>query len=92
MGLINLATERNRSLGLTAGALVVSGLGNRRALTPTRRGESNNMTDQLKRATRGAAEFGAPPKTFHVGPDAAVDFGTGDNPFDGATFTHWTRD
>jgi len=40
-----------------------------------------------------AAEFGgAPPKVWNVGEDAAVDFGTGRNPFENATFTHWTRD
>jgi hypothetical protein len=41
-----------------------------------------------------AAEHGAPPKVFHVGPDAAVDFGSGSDrhPFDGITITHWTHD
>jgi hypothetical protein len=47
------------------------------------------MHDPLEKAIRDAAEFGAPPKTFHVGPDATVEFGTGHNPFDGATFTAW---
>lgn len=51
------------------------------------------MHDPLADAIQRAAEFGAPPKTFNVGPDAAVDFGTNaHNSFDGATFTHWTRD
>jgi hypothetical protein len=48
------------------------------------------MQDPLEQAVRDAAEFGgAPAKRFHVGPDAAVDFGSGRNPFDGATFTAW---
>uniref|UniRef100_A0AB39U1X3 Uncharacterized protein n=1 Tax=Mycolicibacterium phage Alyssa1 TaxID=3240801 RepID=A0AB39U1X3_9CAUD len=50
------------------------------------------MQDLLEQAIRDAAEFGAPPKTFDLGADAAVDFGTGRNPFDGATFTHWSQD
>ncbi|CAN5578950.1 hypothetical protein BH09ACT8_BH09ACT8_27160 [soil metagenome] len=50
------------------------------------------MYDQLEQAIRHAAEHGAPPKTFDVGPDAAVEFGTGRNPFDGMQVTHWTRD
>jgi hypothetical protein len=50
------------------------------------------MQNPLEQAITDAAEFGAPPKTFHVGLDAAVDFGIGRDPFDGATFTHWTRD
>lgn len=50
------------------------------------------MHDQLIEAIKRAAEFGAPPKTFHVGPDTAVEFGTGPNPFDGATVTSWSHD
>jgi hypothetical protein len=48
----------------------------------------------LEQAVLAAAEdsIATPPKTFHVGPEAAVDFGADRNPFDGATFTHWTRD
>ncbi|MCV7150684.1 hypothetical protein [Mycolicibacterium pyrenivorans] len=45
--------------------------------------------DALEHAVRDAAEFGAPPKTFHVGPDAAVNFGTGPNPFDHMQVTAW---
>lgn len=48
------------------------------------------MEDPIAEAVERAAEFGAPPKTFYVGPDAAVEFGTGPNPFDGMTVTHWT--
>ncbi|MFA5707390.1 hypothetical protein [Mycolicibacterium sp.] len=48
------------------------------------------MHDQLEQAILAAAESGAPPKVFHVGPDAAVDFGTGNgHPFDGVTLTAW---
>ena len=50
------------------------------------------MQDQLTEAVERAAEFGAPPKMFHAGPDATVEFGTGRNPFDRMTITHWTRD
>jgi len=50
------------------------------------------MQDQLEQAIRDAAEFGAPPKTFEVGEDAAVEFGAGRDPFDGMQITHWTRD
>lgn len=47
------------------------------------------MHDQLTEAVERAAEFGAPPKTFHVGPHAAVEFGTGPNPFDHMQVTAW---
>ena len=57
------------------------------------------MHDQLTEAIERAAEFGAPAKTFHVGPEAALDFGPGRDPFDGMTVTswvttatHWTAD
>ncbi|MGE2737350.1 hypothetical protein [Mycolicibacterium vaccae] len=51
------------------------------------------MTDRLTEAVKRAAEFGAPPKLWQVGPDAAVALGvdTGE-PFDGITITHWTHD
>lgn len=48
------------------------------------------MQDQLAEAVERAARYGAPPKTFHVGPDAAVAFGTEADPFDGLTLTHWS--
>lgn len=48
------------------------------------------MTDPLEEAVRTAAEYGAPPKTFRISPNAYVDFGTGRNPFDGMTVTDWT--
>ncbi|MBB2992146.1 hypothetical protein FHR72_003642 [Mycolicibacterium iranicum] len=47
------------------------------------------MYDQLEQAILTAAEGGAPPKTFHVGPDAAVDFSSGGHPFDGLQITAW---
>ncbi|BBZ27866.1 hypothetical protein MMAD_21610 [Mycolicibacterium madagascariense] len=47
------------------------------------------MYDQLEQAVLAAAESGAPPRTFDVGPDAAVEFGTGRNPFDGLQITAW---
>lgn len=50
------------------------------------------MQDQLERAVLDAAEFGAPAKTFQVGPDAAMDFGNGANPFEHMTVTHWSVD
>lgn len=50
------------------------------------------MHDQLERAVLDAAEFGAPAKTFEVGPDAAVDFGDGRCPFEHMTITHWSVD
>ena len=45
--------------------------------------------DPIAEAAERAAEYGAPPRTFHVGPDAAVNLGTGGNPFDGMTVTAW---
>ncbi|MFF0541742.1 hypothetical protein [Prescottella sp. R16] len=49
--------------------------------------------DALTEAVVRAAEHGAPPRTFHVGPDAVVDFGTGrSHPYDDLTITHWTED
>lgn len=50
------------------------------------------MNDPIAEAIERAAEFGSPPKGWHVGPDAAVNFGTGHNPFDGMTVTHWSVD
>lgn len=47
------------------------------------------MQNQLERAVLNAAEFGAPAKTFQVGSDAAIDFGTGPNPFDHMQVTAW---
>lgn len=45
--------------------------------------------NQLEKAVLAALEHGAPAKTWNVDPDAAVDFGTGRNPFDGMTITAW---
>lgn len=50
-----------------------------------------NMNDPIAEAAVRAAEDGAPPRSFDVGPDAAVTLG-GSHPFDGLTVTHWTRD
>lgn len=53
------------------------------------------MHDPIAEAVLAAAEHGAPPKTWHVGPDAAVDldaYSPGRHPFDGMTVTHWTDD
>jgi hypothetical protein len=47
------------------------------------------MHDQLEQAILDAAERGSPPKVWHVGPDAAVEFGTGRNPFDGLVLAWW---
>lgn len=47
------------------------------------------MNDPLERAVQDAAEFGAPPKLWHIGQDAAVDFGPGPNPFDHLQVTAW---
>ncbi len=47
------------------------------------------MHDQLTEAVERAAIDGAPPKTFHVGQDATVDFGTGPNLFDHMQVTAW---
>lgn len=46
----------------------------------------------LERAALAAAEGGAPAKTYEVGPDAAVEFGTGPNAFEHMTITHWSVD
>lgn len=50
------------------------------------------MQDRLSKAVEAAVRHGAPPKVWHVGPDAAVDFGAGRNPFDGMQLTHWSVD
>jgi hypothetical protein len=50
------------------------------------------MEDPIAEAVERAVEFGAPPMTFHVGPNAAAHFGTGRNPFDGMVLTHWSHD
>jgi hypothetical protein len=47
------------------------------------------MQDQLERAIRDAAEFGAPAKTWLVPETAEVEFGTGRNPFANSTFVWW---
>ena len=51
------------------------------------------MTDPIAEAAERAAEFGAPPKTFHVGPNAVIQLaeGTGHLLTD-ATITHWSED
>lgn len=48
--------------------------------------------DELAEAVKRAAAEGAPAKTWDVGPEVSFDYGTGRNPFDGMTVTHWTRD
>lgn len=48
------------------------------------------MQDPIAEAVERAAEYGAPARTYHVDPDAAVEFGTGPNPFDGMTITAWS--
>lgn len=45
--------------------------------------------NQLEQAALAAAEGGAPARTYEVGPDAAVEFGTGRNPFDGMVLSAW---
>ena len=53
------------------------------------------MKDQIAEAVVKAAELGgAKPKTWHVGPQAAVMFSDGptSHPFDGMTVTHWSVD
>lgn len=46
---------------------------------------------ELINAVLGAAEHGAPPRVFEVGPNADVRFGDAPmrHPFEGATFTTW---
>lgn len=50
------------------------------------------MQDQLTEAIERAAEHGAPPRVWTISPDAEIEYGTGRNPFDGMTITHWTVD
>lgn len=50
------------------------------------------MTDPIAEAAERAAEFGAPPKVWSVGPYAAVNLGDGRHPFDGMSVTSWTVD
>ena len=40
-------------------------------------------------AVEAAINGGTPAKVFHVGPDAAVAYSNGANPFDGMTVTAW---
>ncbi|WP_236723112.1 hypothetical protein, partial [Mycobacterium avium] len=60
--------------------------------------EEREHMNQLGQAVLDVAERSArgdyvPPKIWHVGEDAAVDFGTGNgHPFDGLTITHWSVD
>lgn len=51
--------------------------------------EEHHMTNALEQAALDAAEHGAPPKVWDMPETAAVEFATGRNPFDGATFTAW---
>ena len=50
------------------------------------------MIDPIAEAVERAAIDGAPPKVWHVGPDAEVEFGNGPQPFEHMSVTHWTRD
>lgn len=49
--------------------------------------------NQLTEAIEAAAHYGAPPKVWHVGPEAAIELaeGTG-HLLDGATIAHWSTD
>jgi hypothetical protein len=50
-------------------------------------------SDKLEQAIMDAAEYGAPAKTFHIGPGAVIQLaeGTGHLLTD-ATITHWSVD
>ncbi|MBS1690762.1 MAG: hypothetical protein JST91_00825 [Actinobacteria bacterium] len=49
--------------------------------------------NQLEQAVIAAAEHGAPPKTWHVGPDAVIQLAEGiGHLLTGSTVTHWTHD
>ncbi|MGG7103120.1 MULTISPECIES: hypothetical protein [Rhodococcus] len=51
------------------------------------------MNDHLIEAVVHAAEHGGGPhRVWNVGFDAVVHFGTGQEPFEGLTVTHWTVD
>jgi hypothetical protein len=49
------------------------------------------MHDPIAAAAVSATVHSAPPKTWEVGPDADLGFGSG-HPFEGLQLTHWTRD
>ncbi|MGW8815504.1 hypothetical protein [Gordonia terrae] len=51
------------------------------------------MHDQLTEAVAHAAEYGAPPRVYEVGPNAVFEFaeGTG-HVLNGATISHWSHD
>lgn len=78
-----------------AGAFSMSG--RIRTLTPTQCGlkaankTGERMYDPIAEAALEAAENSAPPKLWHVGPDAAVEFGNGPNPFDGMVLAAWSH-
>ncbi|WP_234551596.1 hypothetical protein [Rhodococcus qingshengii] len=42
--------------------------------------------------TNAVEHGGGPHRVWNVGPDAVVHFGTGQEPFDCLTITHWTED
>jgi len=49
--------------------------------------------NKLEQAALDAAEYGTPPKTFHVGPDAVIRLAEGNGHLlTGATITHWSVD
>lgn len=52
------------------------------------------MDDQLTEAISRAAEYGAPPGTFEIGPAAAIKLADGGigHLLNGATITHWSCD
>jgi hypothetical protein len=49
--------------------------------------------DPIAEAALRAAEEGyATPKSWHVRPDAVIEYANGWNPFEGMTVTHWSVD
>lgn len=51
------------------------------------------MIDQLTEAVVAAAQHGAPPKAWNVGPDSVIRLAEGSGHLlEGATITHWTCD
>lgn len=56
--------------------------------------EERDMQDPIAEAVKRAVEYGAPPLTLEVGPDAKIALANGNgHMLDGATITtHWTSD
>lgn len=51
--------------------------------------DQHDQHDQLHEAVTRAAEHFSPEKTWMVGPDAEIRYGSGPNPFHGLVISSW---